>query len=163
LYDRRALFRCGRRQNSLFRQGKREVLTLFHGSHLGTNDACESALDWGLNFDRLPEAVRMLPIHGSMLLRRSPTCPKYREAASKMYDQGLRDKRFLPQLALEKEESQPVQGRLTTPTLLDWGYNDPTAALRRGQYLFELIAQRTLLAEMQVINHAGPFCFRQQP
>jgi 2-hydroxy-6-oxonona-2,4-dienedioate hydrolase len=91
--------------------------------------------------------------------------PKYREAVSKMYDQGLRDKQFLPQLALEKEQSLNwiVQGRLRSPTLLVWGYNDPTAALKRGQYLFELIAQRTPMAEMHVINHAGHFCYREQP
>jgi pimeloyl-ACP methyl ester carboxylesterase len=90
---------------------------------------------------------------------------KYREAVSKMYDQGLKDSQFLPQLALEKEESLHwiLQGRLTPPTLLVWGYNDPTAALGRGQYLFEIIAQRTPIAEMHVINHAGHFCYREQP
>jgi hypothetical protein len=29
-----------------FDKGSGEVLVLFHGSHLDTNDACESALDW---------------------------------------------------------------------------------------------------------------------
>jgi pimeloyl-ACP methyl ester carboxylesterase len=260
-----------------FDKGSGDVLVLFHGSHLGTNDACESALDWELNFDRLaewfrviavdklgqghtdnpksdedytmaatvrhayrflqtlglknvhvighsrggyvvgrvtlehPEIVRSCIIVDSGTLAPGPSeteyimsqapqprltresqrwiiehysysgthitdswldaataianLPKYREAMSKMYDQGLRDKRFLPQLALEKEESLNwiVQGRLTAPTLLVWGYNDPTAALRRGQYLFELIAQRTPMAEMHVINHAGHFCYREQP
>jgi 2-hydroxy-6-oxonona-2,4-dienedioate hydrolase len=34
----------------------------FHGSHLGTNDACESALDWELNFDRLAEWFRVIAV-----------------------------------------------------------------------------------------------------
>ena len=35
---------------------------LFHGSHVGTNDACESALDWELNFDRLAEWFRVIAV-----------------------------------------------------------------------------------------------------
>jgi len=225
-----------------FDKGSGEVLVLVHGSHLGTNDACESALDWELNFDRLaewfrviavdklgqghtdnpkrdedytmaatvrhahqfiqmlglkdvhvighsrggyvvarltlehPEIVRSCIIVDSGTLAPGPSetesimaqapqprltresqrwivehysysgahiteswldaattianLPKYREAMSKMYDQGLKDKQFLPQLALEKEQSLNwiVQGRLTIPTLVVWGYNDPTAA-----------------------------------
>ncbi|MCH6545621.1 MAG: alpha/beta hydrolase [Deltaproteobacteria bacterium] len=53
--------------------------------------------------------------------------------------------------------------RLKTPTLVIWGYNDPTASLRRGQALFELIADSAPIAEMHVINKAGHFCYREQP
>ena len=56
-----------------------------------------------------------------------------------------------------------MQGRLQTPTLVVWGYNDPTAILKRGQALFELIADSTAMAEMHVINKAGHFCYREQP
>ena len=260
-----------------FDKGSGEVLVLFHGSHLGTNDACESALDWELNFDRVAEWFRVIavdklgqghtdnpkrdedytmaatvrhayrflqtlglkdvhvighsrggyvvgrlaleqpkiirsciivdsgtlapgPSETETIMAQAPqprltresqrwivehysysgahitdswldaataiaNLPKYQEAVSKMYDQGLRNKQFLPQLALDKEESLNwiIQGRLTSPTLIVWGYNDPTAALRRGQYLFDLIAQRTPIAEMHVINHAGHFCYREQP
>jgi pimeloyl-ACP methyl ester carboxylesterase len=45
-----------------FDKGSGEVLVLFHGSHLGTNDACESALDWELNFDRLAEWFRVIAV-----------------------------------------------------------------------------------------------------
>jgi pimeloyl-ACP methyl ester carboxylesterase len=259
-----------------FEKGSGEILLLVHGSHLGTNDACESALDWEFNFgwlaerfrviavDKLgqgrtdnpkrdedytmgatvrhicrflqilglkdvhvighsrggyvvarltlehPEIVRSCVIVDSGTLAPGPSeteyiltgapeprltresqrwviehysfsgahitdswldeaaaiaqLPKYREAVRKMYEQGLRNKQFLPQLALDKEESLNwiVQGRLTPPTLVVWGYNDPTAALRRGQYLFEL-AKRTPMAEMHVINRAGHFCYREQP
>jgi hypothetical protein len=47
-----------------FDKGSGEVLVLFHGSHLGTNDACESALDWELNCDRLAEWFRVIAVHG---------------------------------------------------------------------------------------------------
>jgi pimeloyl-ACP methyl ester carboxylesterase len=82
-----------------------------------------------------------------------------------MEDQGLKRTLFLPHLAVQKEETLNwiMQGRLKTPTLVVWGYNDPTAELRRGQYLFELIAASTPIAEMHVINQAGHYCYREQP
>ena len=91
--------------------------------------------------------------------------PKYQKAVRKMEDQGLKRSRFQPQLALEKEETLNwiMQGQLKTPTLLVWGYNDPTASLKRGQYLFELIADSVPISEMHVINQAGHFCYREQP
>ena len=264
-------------QTRYFDRGQGEAVLLVHGSHLGTNDACESALDWELNFNRLSESFRVIAIDklgqghtdnprrdedytmaaivrharrfilalgledahmvghsrgGYVVARlalehpeivrsciivdsgtlapgpseteyimagapeprltresqrwvmerfsysgnhitdswldaaaRIANLPKYREAVRKMYDGGLRVKQFLPQLALYKEQALNwiIQGCLRAPTLLVWGYNDPTAPLRRGQYLFDLIAPRTAMAEMHVINHAGHFCYREQP
>ena len=45
-----------------FDKGSGELLVLFHGSHLGTNDACESALDWELNYDSLAEWFRVIAV-----------------------------------------------------------------------------------------------------
>ena len=260
-----------------FEKGSGEVLVLFHGSHFGTMDACDSAVDWELNFDGLarwfrviavdklgqghtdnpksdedytmaavvrhahqflvamglknahvighsrggylvarltldhPELIRSCIIIDSGTLSPGPSksesimagapkprlsresqrwvvehysysskhiteslldaaaqianLPKYQETVKKMEDHGLKRSRFLPQLALEKEETLNwiMQGRLKTPTLLVWGYNDPTAELKRGQFLFELIAEGTPMAEMHVINQAGHFCYREQP
>lgn len=260
-----------------FDKGSGEVLVLFHGSHFGTMDACDSAIDWELNFDSLaqwfrviavdklgqghtdnpksdddytmaavvrhayqflatmglknthvighsrggylvarltlehPEVIRSCIIINSGTLSPGPSkteyimanapkprlsresqrwvaehyshsdkhitdswldaaveiarLPKYQEAVRKMEDRGLKRSRFLPQLALEKEETLNwiMQGRLKTPTLLIWGYNDPTAAVRRGQFLFELLADSAPIAEMHVINQAGHFCYREQP
>ena len=82
-----------------------------------------------------------------------------------MEDQGLKKSVFLPRLTLDKEETLNwiQQGRLKTPTLIVWGYNDPTASVRRGQDLFELIAGSSPIAEMHIINKAGHFCYREQP
>lgn len=260
-----------------FEKGSGEVLVLFHGSHFGTTDACDSAIDWELNFDSLaqwfrviavdklgqghtdnpesdddytmaavvrhayqflvemglknihlvghsrggylvsrltlehPELIRSCIIVDSGTLSPGPSktefimanspkprltrdsqhwviehysysdkhitdtwldaavqianLPKYREAVRKMEDQGLKRSRFFPQLVLEKEETLNwiMQGQLKTPTLLVWGYNDPTASLKRGQDLFELIAASAPISEMHVINHAGHFCYREQP
>jgi 2-hydroxy-6-oxonona-2,4-dienedioate hydrolase len=258
-----------------FEKGRGEPMVLFHGSHFGTTDACDSALDWELNFDALsrwfrviavdklgqghtdnpkrdadytmaavveharafleamgiagahvvghsrggylvarltllhPELVRSCTIVDSGTLAPGPSVtelimagapeprlsrgsqrwvlerysfsgahiterwldaaveianlPKYREAVAKMRE--LKTRQFLPQLAVEKEETLNgiLQGRLEAPTLVIWGYNDPTASLKRGQLLFELIAGSAPTAEMHVINRAGHFCYREQP
>lgn len=260
-----------------FDKGSGEVLLLVHGSHFGTTDACDSAIDWELNFDSLARWFRVIAIDklgqghtdnpktdadytmaavvnhaarfietmglrnvhvighsrggyivGRLTLDRpelvssctivdsgtlapgpskteyvmvnAPTprlsresqrwvaehysfsakhiteswldaaveianLPKYREAVKKMEDQGLKRNQFLPHLTLHKEETLNwiMQGQLTTPTMLVWGYNDPTALLKRGQALFELIADNNPQAEMHIINQAGHFCYREQP
>ena len=43
-----------------FDKGSGEVLLLVHGSHMGTPDACESAIDWEFNFDVLAERFRVI-------------------------------------------------------------------------------------------------------
>ena len=68
-------------------------------------------------------------------------------------------------LALHKEETLNwiMHGKLTQPTRLVWGYNDPTAELKRGHALFEIIADSNPKSEMHIINEAGHFCYREQP
>ena len=70
----------------------------------------------------------------------------------------------MPGLTLDKEQSLNwiMQGRLQTPTLVVWGYNDPTALFRRGQWLFDIIAESNPGSQMHVLNRAGHFCYREQ-
>jgi 2-hydroxy-6-oxo-6-(2'-carboxyphenyl)-hexa-2,4-dienoate hydrolase len=260
-----------------FDKGNGEVLLLVHGSHFGTPDACESALDWEFNFDALaeryrviameklgqgytdnpktdadysmagtvnhaagllqtlglknvhvighsrggyvvarltldhPELVRSCTIVDSGTLAPGPSktesimanapkprlsresqlwciehysyradhitktwldaavdiakSAKYQETVTKMEDEGLKRNHFFPHLAVHKEETlnRIMQGKLTQPILLVWGYNDPTALLKRGHALFELIADSNPRSEMHIINQAGHFCYREQP
>ena len=260
-----------------FDKGDGEVLLLVHGSHMGTPDACESALDWEFNFDVLAESFRVIAMdklgqgytgnpktdadytmaatvkHAAGLLQalelknvhvvghsrggyvvagltldnpelvrsciivdsgtlapgpskteyimaNAPkprlsrasqrwciehysfrpnhisetwldSCEdiaksaKYQETVRKMEDEGLKRQQFFPHLAVHKEETLNwiIQGKLTQPTLLVWGYNDPTALLKRGHALFEIIADSNPRSEMHIINEAGHFCYREQP
>jgi 2-hydroxy-6-oxonona-2,4-dienedioate hydrolase len=260
-----------------FDSGSGEVLLLVHGSHMGTPDACESALDWEFNFDVLaqnfrviamdklgqgytgnpktdadytmaatvkhaagllqalglknvhvvghsrggyvvarltldnPELVRSCIIVDSGTLAPGPSkteyimvnapkprlsrasqrwciehysfrpnhisetwldscediakSAKYQETVRKMEDDGLKRNQFFPHLAVQKEETVNwiIQGKLTQSTLLVWGYNDPTALLKRGHALFEIIADSNPRSQMHVINEAGHFCYREQP
>jgi len=72
---------------------------------------------------------------------------------------------FLPQLARQKEETlQWIQeGRLTTPTLLVWGYNDPSALISGGMELFGLLAPSLSRAQMHIFNNAGHYSYREYP
>ncbi len=91
--------------------------------------------------------------------------PKYRAAVDKMETVGLRVTRFLPHLARQKDETLGwIRDRgFGMPTLLLWGYNDPTATLDQGHALFDLIARSTPDSRMQIFNRAGRFTYREHP
>lgn len=91
--------------------------------------------------------------------------PKYREAVHKMEEAGLKTTLFLPQLARQKEETLGwLRDRgLNKPTLVVWGYNDPTAPLDMGLRLFDLITAREPKSQMHIINQAGHFSYREHP
>ena len=90
---------------------------------------------------------------------------KYKEAVTKMETAGLRTTRFLPHLSREKDETLGwIRERgLAKPTLLVWGYNDPTATLDQGLGLFDLIARSTPDSRMKIFNRAGHFTYREHP
>ena len=91
--------------------------------------------------------------------------PQYQEAVKKMEDKGLKDTRFLPELARQKSETLGWirDGRLKTPTLVIWGFNDPTATLEQGQVLFSLIAGSAPRAQMHIFNQSGHLPHQEHP
>lgn len=91
--------------------------------------------------------------------------PKYKEAVDTMENKGLKTNLFLTRLARQKEETLGwIRDRgLKKPTLLVWGYNDPTAPLDMGLRLYELMAGRERRTQMHIINQAGHFSYREHP
>ena len=91
--------------------------------------------------------------------------PKYREAVDKMETLGFRTTRFLPHLARQKDETLGwIRDRgFGMPTLLVWGFNDPTATLDQGYALFDLIARGTPDSRMHIFYRAGHFTYREHP
>ena len=91
--------------------------------------------------------------------------PRFKETVEKMYGQGLRKSVFLPQLQRDKDETHGwlVDRGLQRPTLLIWGYNDPTATLDQGYKLYEFLALKERRTTMQIFNQAGHFTYREQP
>ena len=91
--------------------------------------------------------------------------PKYKEAVDKMEMQGLKTNLFLAQHARQKEETLGwLRDRgFQRPTLLVWGYNDPTATLDQGMRLMEIMAGSERRTQMHIINQAGHFSYREHP
>ena len=91
--------------------------------------------------------------------------PKHKVAVRKMEGQRLNARQFLPSLRQGKSECFGwIRDRgMRRPTMVVWGYNDPTATLDQGRALFDLIAGTEPRSYMHVINRAGHFSYRENP
>jgi 2-hydroxy-6-oxo-6-(2'-carboxyphenyl)-hexa-2,4-dienoate hydrolase len=98
--------------------------------------------------------------------------PKTKEAKAKMADiRGTGNGKvvgrstFLPSMARVKAETLAKidEEGLPAPTLVFWGFNDPSAKLPLGHLLFERICAKTPEAEMHIFNHAGHSTYREHP
>ena len=91
--------------------------------------------------------------------------PKSREAHQKMTAGELSKNQFIPRLAEDRSRifAELRDIGIQCPTLVMWGKDDPTATLAQGEIIYDLIAARQRCTEMAVLNHAGHFCFREQP
>ena len=91
--------------------------------------------------------------------------PKTWEAIEKMETGGLKGRLFYPELARQKAETlRWIEDRgMKRPTQVVWGYNDPTAPLRQGIPLYEMIAAKERQAYFHIVNESGHFPFREHP
>jgi len=90
---------------------------------------------------------------------------KNREAVRRMSSEGLFETVFQPSLRVDREEmfEQLDREGLLRPTLLVWGFNDPTAPIDLGYRLHELISRRQPRCQLHVLNEAGHHSFRERP
>ncbi len=91
--------------------------------------------------------------------------PKYEEAVRKMSDEGLLSTKFLPDLQRDLEETHRwlLDRGLQRPTLMLWGYNDPTAPLSQGMALMEFLTAKERRTYLHIFNESGHFCYREHP
>jgi len=91
--------------------------------------------------------------------------PKFQQSVEKMVDQALLHSVFMPGMQRDKEQNfDRIRARgMGRPTLLIWGYNDPTAPLALGRALFDMIALRERRSQFSVINESGHFTYREHP
>lgn len=85
--------------------------------------------------------------------------------AQKLMSEGLYD-RFKEDLLkrLDVIKADIAAGGLTMPTLLMWGFNDPSATIDRcGKPAIDQFFPVVADCEMHILNHAGHYCFREQP
>ena len=56
-----------------------------------------------------------------------------------------------------------AEGRLTVPTLILWGFNDPGASYTLGIDLFKLVSKSTSRAQFHLFNHCSHWPFVEYP
>lgn len=85
--------------------------------------------------------------------------------AKALMDGGLYD-RFKAHLLerIEDIKEEVGSGRLEAPTLVLWGFNDPSATIERclGPAI-DLFLENVADSELHIFNQAGHYCFREQP
>lgn len=85
--------------------------------------------------------------------------------AQKLMSEGLYDRfkeDLLERLDVIKEDI--AAGGLRMPTLLVWGFNDPSATIDRcGKPAIDQFFPAVAECEMHILNRAGHYCFREQP
>ena len=59
------------------------------------------------------------------------------------------------QALFEQARQDIVAGMLQVPSLVIWGYNDPSSPLSGGFLLFDVINTATPISEMHVFNSSG--------
>ncbi len=64
---------------------------------------------------------------------------------------------------VETIKADIAAGRLTAPTLIMWGFNDPSATIDRcAKPAIDQFFPSVEHCEMHILNHAGHYCFREQ-
>lgn len=88
--------------------------------------------------------------------------PKTEEALHKL---EVAESPFYPSLKKLKQETLQMieDGRLKAPTLITWGFNDPSAGVRLGLHLMEIIGAKVPRSHLHVFNEAGHHVYREHP
>jgi pimeloyl-ACP methyl ester carboxylesterase len=87
----------------------------------------------------------------------------YRKGVTKMVDEKLGARLFLPDLARYKRETLTfiTEGRLQRPTQIVWGFNDRTVVAERGVEMFNMISAHERRTTLNLFNMAGHFVYRE--
>lgn len=72
---------------------------------------------------------------------------------------------FLNDLNKKRQETLEMinAGRLKVPALILWGLNDPSAPLKLGLNLFQIISSQIPRSQLHIFNQAGHYSFREHP
>lgn len=91
--------------------------------------------------------------------------PRNQEAIRRMKGDGLLHTVFLPGLRSDQEAMflRLSEEQIRRPTLLFWGWNDPTAPLEQAWSLMELLSRHQPRVSLHLVNEAGHHSFRERP
>ena len=89
---------------------------------------------------------------------------KHQAAVTMMRGNGLYETVFGPSLRVDREAmfAKLALNGLVRPTMLIWGYNDPTAPIDLGYRLFALLAKHQPRTYFHILNEAGHYSFRER-
>ena len=89
--------------------------------------------------------------------------PKTLEVRNKMA--RLLGAQFLPDVKKRKYDTLDLvkSGRLKAPTMIVWGFDDPSAPLKLGFDLLQITGPVVGQTRFHVFNHAGHYLFREHP
>ena len=80
---------------------------------------------------------------------------KLAEAVAIVDEVGISPQRPDTAALISQAHAEIANGELEVPTLVIWGYNDPSAPLSRGLLLFDLISERTAVSQLHLFNQSG--------
>jgi 2-hydroxy-6-oxonona-2,4-dienedioate hydrolase len=86
-------------------------------------------------------------------------------AASHAMQKGLYENVFLPGLRADRKSlfERLANDGLLRPTLLIWGFNDPTSPVHLGYGVYDLMTRHQPRTHMHVLNRAGHYSYRERP
>lgn len=89
--------------------------------------------------------------------------PKHQHARARMREIG--ETIWMPSLRRSKQRALEgiAERGLPVPTLVVWGYNDPSAGFPLALALYERLVARQPRTELHVLNEAGHYSFRERP
>ena len=121
------------------------------------------AVRW--HFERYSYNIKIVTEEWMDELMSAAGLEKNQIAIQKMNKEGLLQKLFLPGLVKQRTETHRwlLERGMPCPTLVTWGYNDPTADLENGKLLIEVLMKKQRNTEVRLFNRSGHFVYREHP
>jgi pimeloyl-ACP methyl ester carboxylesterase len=85
------------------------------------------------------------------------------EAQKKMREHRMNPAHSVYQASKKKALEEIKEGKLEVPTLVIWGYNDPSTVHEAGIELFKYISSSSLNAQLLIFNNCGHFPYIEYP
>lgn len=85
------------------------------------------------------------------------------QIAVRKMEEGLEARLFFPELGRQRRETQRwlLERGMPCPTLITWGYRDPTAVIENGKQLIEMFMKKQRNTVVNLFNRSGHFVYRE--
>jgi pimeloyl-ACP methyl ester carboxylesterase len=85
------------------------------------------------------------------------------QVAVRKFSEGLETGLYFPELGRQRRETQGwlLTRGMPCPTLIVWGYRDPTAVFENGRHLIEMFMAKQRNTSVSLFNRSGHFVYRE--